>query len=95
MKWAVNVRTKTLVISLRAWEVKELFLAIEQVDRGIAWRAPEILGVRMGIIVRDALRIMAPKFFPPQSVPGRDEEFDIERVELGELCELEAEWAGL
>lgn len=87
MKWAVNVRTQTLVISLRSWEVKELFLAIKRVKWSMAREAPPVLSVRFALIVLEALRVISPALFPSVDKLDRDQEFELKQVDHSELCD--------
>ena len=87
MKWAVNMRLKTLTIVLDPAEVMALYVEkLVSVTAG-DWPIKRVWGPGLADIIEKAAMVMFPLGFPGGGVGGAGEVREVEQVSWDEICD--------
>ena len=85
MKWAVNMRLKTLTICLSAREVMELYVVRKSVARVVGEEAESIWREGLGKVVDEATKAMFPQAFEGKRGDGDGHWPEVEQVAWNEV----------
>ena len=87
MKWAVNMRLKTLTICLSAAEVMELYVVRKSVARVMSEEVASIWREGLGKVVDVAMRAMFPRAFEGQREVEEGAGLEVRQVAWNEVCD--------
>lgn len=87
MKWAVNMRTKTLTICLDPNEVMALYVARREVAQVVVEGQVSIWFEGLGKIIEDGAEAMFPLAFPVRRDNGGGPYPKVEKVAWNEICD--------